>query len=72
MLQYPHSPWQNHILERQAGWHEPMKELDLAPYHLFQHQGNNYVFDVESSAVMKLDGPAYDALALRLEGATDP
>jgi len=48
-----------------------MKKLDLAPYHLFQHQGNSYVFDVETSAVMKLDSPAYDALALRREGAAD-
>jgi uncharacterized protein len=47
-----------------------MKKLELQPYHLFQYRGNNYVFDIESSAVVKLDAPAYDALSLRLESAT--
>jgi uncharacterized protein len=46
-----------------------MKKLALAPYHLFEFRGNRYAFDVESSAVMRLDGPAYDALSLRLGDA---
>lgn len=46
-----------------------MKKLSLAPYHLFQFRGSNYVFDIESSAVMRLDDPAYNALSLRLENA---
>ncbi len=46
-----------------------MKNLSLPPYHLFRHHDNGYVFDVETSAVMKLDEPAYDALALRLTDA---
>ncbi|MBN1872639.1 MAG: radical SAM protein [Anaerolineae bacterium] len=53
-----------------------MKKLTLAPYHLFQYHDplttdtHFYVFDIESSAVMRLDAPAYDVLALRLEGVT--
>lgn len=47
-----------------------MKKLLLAPYHLFRYRGNHYVFDVETSAVMKLDAPAYDALALKAEGVS--
>lgn len=47
-----------------------MKQLALAPYHLFQFRGNSYLFDIESSAVVRLDGPAYDALTLRQQGAS--
>ncbi len=45
-----------------------MKPLPLTPYHLFAYRGNPYVFDIETSAVLKLDAPAYDALALRRSG----
>ncbi|MBN1262454.1 MAG: radical SAM protein [Anaerolineae bacterium] len=45
-----------------------MKSLPLTPYHLFAYRGNHYVFDIETSAVLKLDAPAYDALALRCSG----
>ena len=49
-----------------------MKKLNLAPYHLFRFRGNNYVFNVESSAVMQLDAPAYDTLTVRLaDGSPD-
>lgn len=47
-----------------------MKELDLAPYHLFKFRDINYVFDINSNAVMRLDDPAYDALSLRLKKAS--
>ena len=47
-----------------------MKRLGLAPYHLFQFRGINYALDIESSAVVRLDDPAYDALSLRLENAS--
>jgi hypothetical protein len=47
-----------------------VKKLVLAPYHLFQFRGNNYVFDVESSAIVRLDDGAYDAMSLRLESAS--
>jgi hypothetical protein len=46
-----------------------MKQLSLAPYHGFEARGSKYLFDVESSAVVRLDDPAYDALSLRLENA---
>jgi uncharacterized protein len=49
-----------------------VKALQLAPYHLFQYRGSNYAFDIDSSFVMQLDNPAYDALALRLEGIALP
>jgi uncharacterized protein len=45
-----------------------MKTLALAPCHLFRFRGSNYAFEVESSAVVRLDDPAYEALALRLKG----
>jgi len=44
-----------------------VKALKLAPYHLFQYRGNNYAFDIDSSLVMQVDSPAYDALSLRLK-----
>lgn len=47
-----------------------MKELTLAPYHLFQFRGNHYAFDIESSAVVRIDPPAFDALSLRLTDAS--
>jgi uncharacterized protein len=43
-----------------------MKPLPLPPYHLFAYRNNDYVFDIETSAVLKLDAPAHAALALRL------
>jgi len=46
-----------------------MKTLTLAPYHLFQFRGDCYALDIDSSAVIKLDAPAYDALSLRLSDA---
>lgn len=46
-----------------------MKRLALDPYHLFRFRGKHYLFDIASSAVMRLDGPAYDALMLRRTGA---
>ncbi len=46
-----------------------MRELALLPYHLFRFRGNNYLFDIGSSAVMRLDAAAYDALSLRSTGA---
>ncbi len=46
-----------------------MKELELAPYHLFEHRGSSYAFDVESSAVVKLDCAAHDLLSMRLNRA---
>ena len=45
-----------------------MKTLELVPYHQFQFRGNKYVFDIESSAVMRIDDAAYDALSLRRNG----
>ena len=53
-----------------TGRPKTMKKLDLAPYHLFRYRGSNYALDVESSAVVQLDDPAYDALSLRLERAS--
>jgi len=47
-----------------------MQGLSLAPYHLFQLRGNHYAFDIESSAVVQLDAPAYDALSLRKTDAS--
>jgi uncharacterized protein len=44
-----------------------MKDLSLSPYHLFEYRGNRYVLDIETSTVMQLDAPAYDALRLRAE-----
>lgn len=46
-----------------------MKPLLLPPYHLFAYRGVPYVFDIETSAVLKLDDPARAALARRLAGA---
>ncbi|MCF6156503.1 MAG: radical SAM protein [Candidatus Brocadia sp.] len=43
-----------------------MKKTATISYHLFQFRGNKYVFDIESSAVARIDDPAYDALSLRL------
>jgi len=48
-----------------------MKKLDLSPYHLFRFRGSGYGFDIASSAVVRLDDPAYDALSLRTEGVDD-
>ena len=45
-----------------------MKPLDIAPYHQFQFRGKNYVFDIETSSVMRIDDAAYDALRLRRNG----
>ena len=42
-----------------------MKKLRLAPFHLFEFNGQKYAFDIESSAVVHLDDPAYEALGLR-------
>jgi uncharacterized protein len=50
-------------------WQAKVKKLTLASYHLFQFRGQKYAFDIESSAVLKVDTPAFDALSLRL---TDP
>ncbi len=47
-----------------------MKKLSLSPVHLFRFRDSNYAFDIESSAVVRLDEPAFDALSLRLEGAS--
>jgi len=47
-----------------------VKKLTLPPYHIFQFRGSKYAFDIESSAVVQLDDPAYDALALRLQDAS--
>lgn len=45
-----------------------MKSLALPPYHLFTYRDQPYVLDIETSAVMRLDPPAYDALRLRQDG----
>jgi len=47
-----------------------MKKLALARYHLFEFRDNHYALDIESSAVVPLDPPAYEALALRLTDAS--
>ncbi len=47
-----------------------MRISQLAPYHIFPYRGGQYVFDIETSAILKLDAPAYAALALRLTGAS--
>lgn len=47
-----------------------MKKLALARYHLFEFRDNHYALDIESSAVVQLDPPAYEALALRLTDAS--
>jgi len=46
-----------------------MRISQLAPYHIFTYRGGQYAFDIETSAVLKLDAPAHAALALRLTGA---
>jgi uncharacterized protein len=46
-----------------------MRRLDLPPFHLFCYQGRKYAFDIETSAVLELDAPAYEALSLRLSRA---
>lgn len=46
-----------------------MRIAQLAPYHIFTYRGSYYAFDIETSAVLKLDAPAHVALALRLTGA---
>jgi uncharacterized protein len=45
-----------------------VKKLALDPYHLFRFQEHNYLLDIGSSAVMRLDAPAYEALSLRRAG----
>ena len=47
-----------------------MKPLPLPPYHLFAYRNNYYVFDIETSAVLKLDAPAHAALTLRSTGVS--
>ncbi len=51
-------------------WSGKMKKLSLTPYHLFRFRNNYYAFDVESSAVLKLDASAHDALSLFAAGAS--
>ena len=46
-----------------------MKALAISPYHLFQVRGDRFVYDIESGIAIRIDAPAYDALALRQEGA---
>jgi uncharacterized protein len=48
-----------------------MKTLSISPYHLFQVHGDRFVYDLESGIAIQLDPPAYDALALRQDGAAD-
>lgn len=43
------------------------KSTELAPYHLFKLRDNNYAFHVQSSAVIRLDDPAFDALLFFLQ-----
>ncbi len=45
-----------------------MKTLSLAPYHLFEYRSRHYALDIETSTVMQLDAPAYDALRLKADG----
>jgi hypothetical protein len=48
-----------------------MRALAISPYHLFQVRGDRFVYDIESGIAIRIDAPAYDALALRQEGAAD-
>jgi uncharacterized protein len=47
-----------------------MKQLTLAPYHLFRFRDSYYILDIGTSAVVRLDQPAHDALSLQLTGAS--
>lgn len=37
------------------------------PYHLFQYRGNKYAIHIDSSSVIRLDDPGYDALSFLLK-----
>lgn len=42
------------------------------PYHLFQYRGNKYAIHIDSSSVIRLDDPGYDALSFLLKNNDTP
>jgi len=49
-----------------------VKQLKLPPYHLFEHKGLYFAFDVEKVAALRIDRPAYDFLeAMQASGSAE-
>ena len=49
-----------------------MKQLKLPSYHLFEHKGLYFAFDVEKVVALRIDRPAYDFLeAMQASGSAE-